>query len=250
MTISKSKIKLIKSLQKKKYRKIENLFFCEGPKILASLLSSNYKIVEIFATTEFLKNNKNQQQLPFRQISKEEMSKISALTTPQDVLALVEIPKTSLIYNNLQKNITLALDFIQDPGNLGTIIRIADWFGIKDVVCSSDTTDIYNPKAVQATMGSLFSVNVHYVDFDIFFEKAKGIPVYATLLKGENIYTTELSKNGIVILGNEGKGIRQATQKYITKAITIPSFNRDKQAESLNVAVSAAIVCSEFKRRL
>ena len=177
------------------------------------------------------------------------MKKISALTTPQDVLALVEIPKIEFKNQYLYESPILALDFIQDPGNLGTIVRIADWFGIKNIVCSKDTVDIFNPKAIQATMGSIFSVNVFYVDFNVFLPNVKDIPIYGTLLEGENIYKTELSKNGIILLGNEANGIRKINQAHITKPITIPNFNSQKKAESLNVAISAAIVCSEFKRR-
>ena len=245
--LSKSKIKLINSLKHKKFRKKENLFICEGVKIFDTLLDKkNFKIREIFATENFAKKYPEEK---ITVISESELKKISILSTPQEVLAIVEIPQRDINDENFKSGLSLVLDHIQDPGNLGTIIRTADWFGIDRIVCSSDSVDLYNPKVVQATMGSVFSVPVFYENLETFFSKTKNIPVFGTLLEGENIYSANLPANAIILIGNEANGIRKHHLKFITHPVTIPSFNTKKAAESLNVAIATAIVCSEFKRQ-
>lgn len=179
-------------------------------------------------------------------INEAELLKITALTTPQGVLATIRIPKeTPFQPESFTNTFTLALDGIQDPGNLGTIIRTADWFGFKRIICSDDCVDIYNPKVVQATMGSLSRINVIYTDLAEVLGLIK-VSIYGALLNGKSVYSTEFNNEGLVLLGNEGKGLSAGVLPYITDAVTIPRFG---QAESLNVAISAAIICSEIKRK-
>jgi len=174
-----------------------------------------------------------------------DIEKISTLKTPQEVIGLVKIPIwATLNYNSLKQKFSLVLDNIQDPGNMGTIIRTADWFGITDIVCSEDTVDVYNPKVVQATMGSLARVNVHYVSLEQVLPQI-GLPVFGAMLDGENIYNSNFDTEGLLVMGNEGNGISPAIERLITTKITIP---RAGKAESLNVAIATAILCSEIKR--
>ncbi len=251
--LSKNKIKFINSLNIKKYRKKEKAFVCEGRKIFELVANSNYKIIEVFATASFIDNySEKYPNIIFSEIKENELSKISYLSTAQQVLTIVEIPDNKLNFENIKQNLTLFLDKIQNPGNLGTIIRIADWFGIKNIVCTSDSVDIYNPKVIQATMGSFLSVNVFYEDTETFFAKIKQmqLPVYGTFIDGADIYSSEILPSGIIVFGNEANGITPEVEKHITKKISIPDYNTNKSAESLNIAVSAAIVCAEIKRRI
>lgn len=242
--ISKNQIKLIRSLELKKNRKREGLFVAEGPKVIGDLLQAGYQARMLFSTNEYPNAEL---------ITDEELHKISFLQHPQEVLAVFEIPPTTINshFPTLNTQLSLALDGIQDPGNLGTIIRIADWFGISNIFCSPDTADVYNPKVVQATMGSLAHVNVIYTDLLDFVKMLPiSYPVYGTLLDGENIYEQELTPNGIIVMGNEGNGISPELRKHITKRLLIPDFHADGlHAESLNVAIATAITCSEFRRR-
>lgn len=240
--MTKNQIKLIHSLELKKNRKREGLFVAEGPKVVGDLLQAGYKVRMLFATVEYPQAER---------ITEEELHKISFLQHPQEVLAVFEIPQRPSLKEKMCGSLTLALDGIQDPGNLGTIIRIADWFGISTIYCSPDTADAYNPKVVQATMGSLAHVQVIYTDFLEFVNQLPpSYPVYGTLLDGENIYEQELTNEGIIIMGNEGNGISPEVRKYITKGLLIPNFHSDGLcAESLNVAIATAITCSEFRRR-
>lgn len=250
--LSKNNIKTINSLKIKKYRKQENAFICEGEKIFELLVSSDFTIKKVYATTGFIsKNLTKHENFDFEEIEEKELSKISALTTPQQVIAIVEIPKNNTNFNNFDTGLTIVLDKLQDPGNLGTIIRIADWFGIENVVCSDNSVDVYNPKVVQATMGSIFRVNVFYLKLEGLLQKAsaENIPIYGTFMNGKNIYSSNLSSSGIIIMGNEANGITPEIEKFITHKISIPDFNKTKAAESLNVAVSTSIVCSEFRRK-
>jgi len=248
--ISNNQIKLINSLSMKKFRKKERLFFCEGIKIFETLLNSEFNIHTVFGTNKFAEEFATEiEKLNFVQVSDKELRKISSLSTPQDVLAMVETPEKNISTINFSEELALILDKIQDPGNLGTIVRIADWFGIKNIVCSTDSVDIYNPKSIQATMGSVFSVNIFFTNLSEFFENVdEKIPIYGTFMNGENIYNKKLSKNGLIVLGNEANGISSDIEKHITEKISIPSFNENKSAESLNVSVATAIICSEFKR--
>lgn len=183
--------------------------------------------------------------IKFQEVSVSEMEKISSLNTPQEIIALVEIPQQPEIdLKSLARKFTLMLDGVQDPGNLGTIIRTADWFGITQIICSEDTVDVYNPKVVQATMGSLSRINVHYTNILFLLPQIKQ-PVFGAMLNGENIYQTDFGNEGIVVLGNEGNGIRPETQQLIRRKITIPQLGK---AESLNVAIAAAVFCNEVSR--
>ncbi|WP_027450547.1 TrmH family RNA methyltransferase [Xylanibacter brevis] len=241
--ISKNQIKFIKQLDLKKYRKRENLFVAEGHKVVGDLLSCGFEPHTLFATNEW----KAPQDVRFQEVTEEELCKISFLQHPQQVLGIFHMPATEAAA--IQDQLVLALDGVQDPGNLGTIIRIADWFGISDIFCSLDTADAWNPKVIQATMGSIARVRITYTDLASLIKEAK-VPVYGTLLDGENIYQQELSQNGIIVMGNEGNGISAEIRQLITNKLLIPDFNSsDSHAESLNVAIATAITCSEFKRR-
>ncbi len=241
--LSKNQIKLIRSLELKKNRKRENLFVAEGPKVVGDLLKAGFHPHSIFSTQPH-----DNAQL----ITDDELRRISFLQHPQEVLALFEIPSSNHTsqLSPLSSQLTLALDGIQDPGNLGTIIRIADWFGISTIFCSQDTADCYNPKVVQATMGSIAHVNIVYGDLVKLLSETT-LPVYGTLLDGENIYQQELTKEGIIVMGNEGNGISQEVRPLITHRLLIPNFStQGETAESLNVAIATAITCSEFRRRV
>ena len=236
--ISKNQIKFVRQLEQKKYRKKEGLFVAEGPKVVGDLLRAGFKAHTIFATSEW-----ESQGQTFQEVSDEELRRVSFLQHPQRVLALFFIPTESI---PSVSSLSLALDDVQDPGNLGTIIRIADWFGIDTIYCSENTADAWSPKVVQATMGSIARVNIIYTDLQELISKAQ-VPVYGTLLDGQDIYTQELSKEGIIVMGNEGNGISAPIRKLINRKLLIPQFHEGP--ESLNVAIATAITCSEFKRR-
>jgi len=241
--VSKNQIKLITSLQQKKYRKQHELFFAEGIKVIQELLNSNFELYHLYsvdAIFDTLPQNK------VTLISEAELKKISALTTPNTCLALFRIPEEKPI---AETGLILALDDIRDPGNLGTILRLSDWFGISHVVCSNETVDIYNPKVVQATMGSITRVNVVYTDLEAFLEKTE-LPVFGTFMDGVNIYGQKLPENGIIVMGNEANGISVSIEKLATERISIPRFGNLQLTESLNVATATAIILSEFKRGL
>lgn len=244
--LSKSQINLLKSLQHKKFRTEHGLFLVEGHKSVNEFANSAYQVDTVFQTyTSDPKLLNLSQKINCQQISLNDLEKISALKTPQDVVALVKIPDWPALSNDtLGKKFSIVLDGIQDPGNLGTIIRTADWFGITDVICSADTVDAYNPKVVQASMGSLARTRVHYMDIESFLRRIQ-MPVFGALLNGNNIYETQFGNEGLIVMGNEGNGIRPSVEKLIQKAITIP---RAGQAESLNVGIATAIFCSEIKR--
>lgn len=244
--LSKSQISFIKSLQQKKCRKERGIFIIEGIKSILEFINSSYQLHSIYYTAPYAsllpKNNAN---IKLFEVNNAELNKISTLQTPQGILALVHIPAAEpLDFKKLQNCFSLVLDDIQDPGNLGTIIRTADWFGIKNVICSTTTVEAYNPKTVQSTMGSLCRVNVVYTDLIAFFNAVK-LPIFGALLEGKNIYETNWGNEGLILLGNEGHGINDHLIEKINIPVTIPRFG---QAESLNVAVSAAIFCSELSR--
>lgn len=236
--ISKNQIKFVRQLEQKKYRKKEGLFVAEGPKVVGDLLRAGFKAHTIFATSEW-----GSQGQTLQEVSDEELRRVSFLQHPQRVLALFFIPTESV---PSVSSLSLALDDVQDPGNLGTIIRIADWFGIDTIYCSENTADAWSPKVVQATMGSIARVNIIYTDLQELISKAQ-VPVYGTLLDGQDIYTQELSKEGIIVMGNEGNGISAPIRKLINRRLLIPQFHEGP--ESLNVAIATAITCSEFRRR-
>jgi len=244
--LSKSQISLITSLQHKKFRHQHNLFIVEGHKSVIEFAQSSYQLEAIYYTPEFaVKLLKLSNKINFQEISVADMARISCLKTPPGVLALVNIPVSPVLdYSLLKEKFSLALDGVQDPGNMGTIIRTADWFGLEHIICSEDTVDVYNPKVVQATMGSLSRVKVHYADLAETLPALK-LNIFGALLNGNNIYNTTFGPEGVLIMGNEGNGIRPEIQEIINTAVTIPQAGK---AESLNVAMATAIFCSEICR--
>ncbi|NQX37365.1 RNA methyltransferase [Pedobacter steynii] len=244
--LSKSQISFIKSLHQKKYRKENGIFIIEGIKSIAEFIQSSYQIHSIYYLAQY------QPLLPalpanikLFEVNNAELDKISTLQTPQGILALVNIPKNPVLdVKQLQNTFSLVLDDIQDPGNLGTIIRTADWFGIKQIICSNHTVEVYNPKTVQATMGSLSRVNIFYQDLAPLLSETK-VPVFGAVFNGKSMYELDWGKEGLVILGNEGQGISPEIIELITDPVTIPRIGG---AESLNVAVCAAILCADISR--
>ncbi len=249
--LSKNDIKNIKSLEHKKFRTEKGLFIAEGHKTVLEL-TGKFSCTLLAATQDWLDCHRNIPAERIESVTTDELKRASLLQSPQDVLAVFRIPKSEIkMSDTAQNNLVLALDDVQDPGNLGTIIRLADWFGIKDVFCSKGTADIYNPKAVQATMGALARVRVHYTDLkQSIKELPESVPVYGTFLDGEIIYDTKLSANGVIIMGNEGNGITPEIKQSVTHKLYIPNWPKGAPtSESLNVAIATAIVCSEFRRR-
>lgn len=246
--LTRNTIKWVKSLQQKKFRNEFGLFVAEGSKLVDELISSNFKIEEIFHTEQYVVTNVNCQE---NTVSQSEMERISGLVTPSPVLAVVRVPSYTLEVDP-SKELVLALDTIQDPGNMGTIIRIADWFGIDNIVCSHGCTDAFAPKAIQATMGSIAHVKVHYTDLITWLNTHnRNCPIFGACMDGEDIYRAKKEHAGIIVMGNEGNGISPAVDKLITHRIHIPTFAKGRQkVESLNVAMATAIILSEFKRTL
>lgn len=241
--LSKNQLKLVRSLELKKNRKKEGLFVAEGPKVVGDLLRAGYVPHSIFK----VQGSGFKVQGSSFLVTDDELRKLSFLQHPQEVLALFEIPQSQKLTAKSQQ-LAIALDGIQDPGNLGTIIRIADWFGITTIYCSEDTADCYNPKVVQATMGSLAHIDIVYTDLEALLRQYDG-PIYGTLLDGQNIYQQELSSEGIIVMGNEGNGISPAIRQLVTHKLLIPNYNPSSEtAESLNVAIATAITCAEFRR--
>jgi TrmH family RNA methyltransferase len=252
--LSKSQIQYIKSLAINKYRRLNRQFIAEGPKLIAELLTSRFVCDRIFALPEWIESYSAQipKIINITEITEKELERISTLKTPNQVLALINIPEPADIEIPLPyENIILMLDNISDPGNMGTIIRTADWFGIHNILCSENCVDIYNPRVVQATMGSLFRVNVHYISFEKYLKGLpKNVPVYAAVLDGDNLYESELNV-GYVIIGNESHGVSQNLMPFVNKKIKIPDYpnGRSTAAESLNASVAAALVMAEFRRK-
>ena len=239
--LSKNQLKLIQKLQQKKYRNELNLFIVEGKKSIVEFLQAGYRL-ELLIATEVFATALNGQ--PITLVSKEELRKVSSLKNPDEGLAIFHQRQHKSI---LQEGVILALDNVQDPGNLGTLIRLCDWFGIKTLICNSQTVDCYNPKVVQATMGSLTRVAVHYVDLAGFLATC-ALPLYAMDLDGENLYTTEFPEDCVLILGNEANGISPEVRALADSIITIPRFGKLQQTESLNVAMAGAIVMSQVRK--
>ena len=285
--ISKNQIKYVHQLELKKFRKQEGLFIAEGHKVVGDLLAAGFRPKQIFATKEWIKDplhlplqGESPRSIPHQQersgevvieVSNEELSRLSLLQHPQQVLALFPIPEASNSSGESSiemclgafamhpkpnngisdaKTLSLLLDNIQDPGNLGTIIRIADWFGIDTIFCSLGTVDAWNPKVVQATMGSIARVHIIYVNpLELLDALPADYPVYGTLLDGQNIYTQQLTEHGLIVMGNEGNGISDAVRARVNRRLLIPDFHEGDTADSLNVAIATAITCSEFRRR-
>lgn len=247
--ISKNKIKFIRSLEQKKFRKENGVFLAEGNKLVSDL--SNFFYCKILvATQQWMDTNRDIIADEKIYVEKDELSRASLLKTPQDVLAVFEIPSYTLSMDCPKNELCLALDDVQDPGNLGTIIRIADWFGIKNIYCSHGTADAFSPKTVQATMGALARVKLHYCNIKELISSLNDVPVFGTFLDGDNIYNNTLSSNGLIVMGNEGNGISKEVSELINRRILIPNYPQGNETtDSLNVAVATAIVCSEFRRR-
>ena len=239
--LSKNQVKLIQKLQQKKYRNELNLFIVEGKKSIVEFLQAGYRL-ELLIATEVFATALNSQ--PITLVSKEELRKVSSLKNPDEGLAIFHQRQHKGI---LQEGVILALDNVQDPGNLGTLIRLCDWFGIETLICNSQTVDCYNPKVVQASMGSLTRVAVHYVDLAGFLATC-ALPLYAMDLDGENLYTTEFPEDCVLILGNEANGISPEIRALADGIITIPRFGKLQQTESLNVAMAGAIVVSQVRK--
>lgn len=239
--VSKNQIKLITGLQQKKYRKQHKLFFAEGIKVVQELLDSNIRLHHLYTTKEVFTGISPEN---VSLITEAELNKISALTTPQTCLALFEMPEEKPV---APTGLIVALDDVRDPGNLGTIIRLCDWFGIAHLVCSVECVDVYNPKVVQATMGSISRVNVVYTDLQQYLSDTR-LPVFGTFMDGQNIYGEALPEDGIIVLGNEANGISDEIEALCTQRIAIPRFGDIQATESLNVATATAITLSEFRR--
>lgn len=239
--ISNSQTKLISSLAQKKHRDSSGLFVAEGPKVISELLEEGVKLKWLFSTQNFIGEEENH-----FLVSETGLKKISFLKTPNSSLAVFEMPSQREIEDS---GLMVALDAVRDPGNLGTIIRLCDWFGVQQLLCSLDTVDCYNPKVVQATMGSLARVSIQYVDLATILQKSE-LPVYGGFMEGGNLYSEKLSSEGIIVVGNEANGISDSIAKLITKKITIPRYGKVQRTESLNVATATAILLSEFRRTI
>lgn len=248
--LSKNKLRQLLSFTKKKSRDEEGIFLAEGNKLVIDLLPY-FHCKTIVGTENFFKdkllNNCGESFIA----TKEDLERLSLTRSPQEVWALFQRKDQDLNLSEIEKKLSIVLDGIQDPGNLGTIIRVADWFGIENIICSENCVDVYNPKVVQATMGAIARVKIHYTELEQFLSKLKDIPIYGTFLEGEIIYNTPLTEKGIIIMGNEGNGISKEVETLVTRKLYIPSYPTDRTtSESLNVAVATSIVCSEFRRRM
>ncbi len=243
--MTKAEIQFVRSLADKRIRDEEHLFIAEGDKLISEIVASGWKIRHLYATEGHFEGQAEQ-------VSTKEMERISQLKTASSSLAVVEQPRHKTPSAASAKHLALALDGVQNPGNLGTIIRLADWFGVEDIFCSEDTADCFNPKVIQATMGAILRVKVHYLPLDNFLARTaeSGTPIYGTMLDGENIYNAELKAGGVIVMGNEGKGVSKECARHFTHRLLIPAYPADRQgSESLNVAMAMGIVCAEFRRR-
>jgi len=249
MALSKNRIKYIHSLELKKNRKSDKVFLAEGPKLVGDLLG-HFPCLFLLATAEWLSQNRPLSVADVTVVSEEELSRASLLKAPQQVLAVFRQPDDEWDASVINHSLCLALDDVQDPGNLGTIIRLADWFGIEHIFCSPNTVDAYNPKTVQATMGGIARVKLHYTSLPELIGSLKDVPVYGTFLDGENMYSLPLSSCGLIVMGNEGNGIGKEVEKLINRKLYIPNYPAEREtSDSLNVAIATAVVCAEFRRR-
>lgn len=239
---SKSQFKIITSLTQKKYRVKHQLFFVEGKKAILELLDSHFKLHSLFTTEDIFMAEKEKTFF----LNEAGLRKISALSTPQTALAVFSMPS---LKEPEKEGLIVALDGVRDPGNLGAIIRLCDWFGVKSLICSNDTVDCYNPKVVQATMGSIARVNIHYTELTDFIKKSgQETAVFGAFMEGENVYQEKLKEEGILIMGNEANGISPETASMVNRKISIPKFGDANKTESLNVATATAVLLSEFRR--
>jgi TrmH family RNA methyltransferase len=253
--ISKNKIKFIVSLQKKKVRDEENLYVIEGDKLVREFLNAGVTISILAAKPEFLGSlapELTQFVKEIEEVSYEDLKHISTLKTPHNALAVVQMPGHEMKMAEIINQFCVALDFVQDPGNMGTIIRAAGWFGIKNIVCSMDCVDVYNPKVIQASMGAILHVHVYHTDLKnlLAFAAQNSVSVFGTMLEGKSIYKHKLDNKGIILLGNESKGISTELIPFITEKIKIPKFSNAREGiDSLNVGMAASVVFSEFLRK-
>jgi TrmH family RNA methyltransferase len=253
--ISKNRIKQIVSLRMKKARDKQGIYLIEGNKLVKEYLMSGIRMRLLAAREEFIASLSADERASIDEIesvSYDDLKRISTLKTPHNAVAMVPFPGRVTEIAEIIKDLCIALDFVQDPGNLGTIIRSAAWFGIKNIICSNNCVDLYNPKVIQASMGAILNVNVHYLDLGQFLNQAflNNIPVFGAFLEGESIYNHNLDKKGVILLGNESRGISGELIPFVTSRIMIPKFsNPDNGIESLNVSMAAAIILSEFARR-
>ncbi|MFO8234796.1 MAG: RNA methyltransferase [Bacteroidales bacterium] len=255
--LSKNKIKFINRLKKKKERNEKKLFLAEGEKIVNEMIHSSLETATLVAEEKFINTltkhelNKIDEIIP---VKSNELQHISSLKTPNKALAVIKQPLFSINTSEIRNSLTLGIDAINDPGNLGTIVRIADWFGIYNIFCSEDTVDVYNPKSVQATMGAISRVKIHYINLQKIIEQLredKNFNIYGCFLEGSNIYKENLSPYGLIILGSESHGVSEPVSKLVYNKLYIPNFSTNKHisSESLNVSIATGIVCSEFRRR-
>ena len=249
--LSQNQLRHIASLKSKKFRDEHRQFIAEGHKLVTDLMESPYRFEGIYASAGWIVVNLKaiqSKKIPAFETTPREMERISALSTPSPVLAVIDIPDSPVTrHASRVPDLCLALDDIRDPGNMGTIIRVADWFGIETVICSETCVDLYNPKVVQSTMGSIARVKVAYANLEKWLDEVKeSVPVYGTFLGGDLLYETELTPDGVILIGNESRGISPELERLVTRRITIPSYGK---AESLNASVAAAVVCAEFRRR-
>ena len=239
--VSKNEIKLITSLSQKKYRNKHLLFVAEGEKLVKELITSHFEIKQIYALENF---SLDLDESLIKRITSRDLKKLSKLATPNTVMGVFQIPSSK---KPIVKGLQLVLDGIKDPGNLGTIIRLCDWFGVSQLICSEDTVDCYNPKVVQATMGSLARINITYTNIESYLKNCE-LPKYITLMDGDNLYQQSFPKDAIIVMGNEANGVSESVQKLADYRIAIPKFGLDSKAESLNVATATAVFLSEFRR--
>ena len=248
--LSKNKIKYIHSLELKKNRKEEHAFVAEGHKLVGDLLG-HFPCKLLVATRAWLERNPGMKADEIIEVTQEELTRASLQKAPQEVLAVFEQPTYEMDASVVSRKLCLALDDVQDPGNLGTIIRLADWFGIEHIFCSQGTVDVYNPKTIQATMGALARVKLHYCHLPSFIASLKDTPVYGTFLDGENMYGKNLSEHGLIVMGNEGNGISDEVGKLVNERLYIPNYPPQREtSESLNVAIATSVICAEFRRRI
>ena len=252
--LTQNQIKQIKSLHQKKNRTEEKLFIAEGPKLVEEMLGSKFTFAGIYAKKEWLTDNSDRlinKNISFTEINDKELERISTQATPNKVLAVINIPEQIIPMGIFGKELILMLDDIKDPGNLGTIIRTANWFGINHIFCSENSSELYNPKVVQSTMGSIAKVNVYYTNLSTLLKaNVNGVNVYGTFMNGESIYNISPDKNGVIIIGNESGGISDDLLSLVTKKIAIPLHKNQNQhsPESLNASIATAILCYEFRR--
>lgn len=242
--LSNNVIKIITSLGSKKYRQKYNLFVVEGVKNIGEVIKSSIKVKELFITEDLWPEEKS---IKKTMIDDKDLKKISYLTTPNVGLALCELPENPIL--NDFEGLAIALDDIRDPGNLGTIVRLADWFGVEHIFCTKESVDLYNPKVIMSTMGSFSRVNVHYIDLKEYLKNYNG-NIFGTFMEGESIYENQLPQNGILVMGNEANGISKEIENLTSHKISIPFFGKKGNTESLNVAVATSVILGEFKSQL